>query len=133
PSNNSAIRVAIDLGVFEKLMQDEGSPKSSSQLGTAVGADPQLLGTFQSAHQITNTRPCEIQALKCTLHVSGRILRHLAAMGIIHETDADEYTSTTLSEALATKTHFSDGIPFVFVQDLLLHVAYSRTHANGSD
>ncbi|MCJ1306215.1 hypothetical protein MMC08_009033, partial [Hypocenomyce scalaris] len=82
PALSVAARVAIALNVFEHLSKDAG--KSSSELAALTGADPVLLG---------------------------RILKHLAAMGVIHEVDADSYASTSLARAL-TVPIYRDGIPF---------------------
>jgi hypothetical protein len=42
----AAIRVCIDLKLFDKMQEDGGSAKSVEQLAKMTGADPKLLGTF---------------------------------------------------------------------------------------
>lgn len=69
----AAFKIAVDLNLFEHLASDGGKPKRTSQLAEATGAEPELLE---------------------------RILKHLAAMGVIHEVDAALYESTRLSRAL---------------------------------
>lgn len=39
-----AIRVALDLDVYNTLSSDDGSPKSAAQLAAPKGADPVLIG-----------------------------------------------------------------------------------------
>ncbi|KAH8812941.1 S-adenosyl-L-methionine-dependent methyltransferase [Xylogone sp. PMI_703] len=83
---NSCMRVAIDIRLFDKL-KDKGEESIRSQeLAKMTETDPKLLK---------------------------RILRHLASMGVIRETDIDSYSSTPLSNAL-TQPKYRDGIPFCF-------------------
>lgn len=42
----AAIRVCIDLKLFDKMQENGGSAKSVEQLAKMTGADPKLLGTF---------------------------------------------------------------------------------------
>ena len=42
----AAIRVCIDLKLFDKMQEDGGSAKSVEQLAKMTGADPKLLGIF---------------------------------------------------------------------------------------
>ena len=44
PARYAAARLAIDLGLFEKLADDQGRAKSSTELATMAGADPRLAG-----------------------------------------------------------------------------------------
>jgi hypothetical protein len=39
-----ALRVALDLDVYNTLSSDDGSPKSAAQLAEPKGADPVLVG-----------------------------------------------------------------------------------------
>lgn len=84
PALSAVARVAIELNLFEKLTKDNSISKSTSQLATMTGADPALLG---------------------------RILKHLSAMGVLREVDADLYASTPLSNALAVPK-YRDALPF---------------------
>ncbi|KAI5464462.1 S-adenosyl-L-methionine-dependent methyltransferase [Mariannaea sp. PMI_226] len=69
PSRTAALRTAFELGLLEKLSQE---PQSSRQLATGTKAEPELVA---------------------------RVLKHLAANGIIRETDKDQYVSTPFSES----------------------------------
>ncbi|GKZ49885.1 hypothetical protein AbraIFM66951_002594 [Aspergillus brasiliensis] len=62
----AALETAVDLGVFTVLSQDD-KPKTADRLAAVTGADPTMLA---------------------------RILKHLAAMGVITETGPDEYRRT---------------------------------------
>lgn len=44
PFVNMAIRVCIDLKLFEKMQEDGAGAKSAEQLAKMTGADPRLLG-----------------------------------------------------------------------------------------
>ncbi|KAI9926121.1 hypothetical protein MW887_004583 [Aspergillus wentii] len=79
-----AIEVGIDLGLFSLLAHSE-QPKPVSELASRSGAEPALVG---------------------------RILKHLAAVGVVTETGMDEYQATRLSTTLAIK-RFSDAWPFI--------------------
>ncbi|MCJ1398246.1 hypothetical protein MMC11_001443 [Xylographa trunciseda] len=84
PTRYVATRIAIDLGLFEHLSEDEGSSKTKEQLASKAGADSNLIG---------------------------RILKHLASMRVIEEVAADTYKATPLSRAL-TVPKYRDAIPF---------------------
>ena len=43
-SLQAALRIAVDLRLFERMRQEESCPKSSGRLAEMVGADPLLLG-----------------------------------------------------------------------------------------
>ena len=73
PAHAAVIRTAVDLKLFERLEQDAGGPITTSKLAESTGADPELLA---------------------------RLLKHLAAMGTIYETDVDKWLPTALSKAL---------------------------------
>ena len=44
PTRQIALRVALDLDVYNTLSADNGSPKSAAQLAAPKGADPVLVG-----------------------------------------------------------------------------------------
>jgi hypothetical protein len=44
PIRNIALRVALDLDVYNTLSSDDESPKSAAQLAEPKGADPVLVG-----------------------------------------------------------------------------------------
>ncbi|KAL1983736.1 hypothetical protein VTN96DRAFT_9992 [Rasamsonia emersonii] len=78
----AAIEIAIDLGVFKVLAKDE-KPKSAAELAEATGAEPVFLS---------------------------RILKHLAAMGVIYERGPDVYAATNFAKTL-TIQKYGDGFP----------------------
>ncbi|KAI1775116.1 hydroxyindole O-methyltransferase [Hypoxylon cercidicola] len=84
PSAFIAIEIGIKIGLFRALSLVEGS-KKASDLAHKLNVDPALVG---------------------------RILRHLAAMGYITETGADEYKPTKFSTALNIR-EIGDGYPLV--------------------
>lgn len=79
--------MAIDLGIFEKLVEDEGRAKNTAELASVKNADPDLVR---------------------------RIVRHLAAMRMVKEVGPDSYAPTELSRAL-TAPKSRDGIPYWLV------------------
>ena len=83
PTRLLAIRIAIDLDLFG-LLSTESKPLTHVELAQATKADVNLMG---------------------------RILKHLATMSIIEETNVNTYKSTALSEAL-TVPKYRDAIPF---------------------
>lgn len=49
PTRTAAVRVGIDVGLFEKLAADDGKAKSSQQLADATKTDPALIGEWLTA------------------------------------------------------------------------------------
>ncbi|KAL3441960.1 S-adenosyl-L-methionine-dependent methyltransferase [Aspergillus insuetus] len=80
----AALETAVGLKLFNALGTDD-EPKSVVELANATGSDPALLG---------------------------RIMKHLAAMGVITETASDEYRSTGFSKVL-TVDKYSDAFPLM--------------------
>ncbi|KAL4795782.1 S-adenosyl-L-methionine-dependent methyltransferase [Aspergillus venezuelensis] len=80
----AALETAVALNLFNAL--DAGdSPKTVAQLAEVTGSDPALLG---------------------------RLMKHIAAMGVITETGRDEYKSTNFSKVL-TVEKYSDAFPLM--------------------
>ncbi|PYH92255.1 S-adenosyl-L-methionine-dependent methyltransferase [Aspergillus ellipticus CBS 707.79] len=75
------IETAVDLGIF-RLLSESDRPKSVVELSTATGADLQLLQ---------------------------RIMKHLAAVGVVAETGLDQYARNGVSQTLSC-TKYSDAI-----------------------
>jgi hypothetical protein len=46
PLVHAAVRVCIDLRLFEKMQEDSGRAKGVEQLAKMTSADPKLLGTL---------------------------------------------------------------------------------------
>ena len=44
PTRTAAVRIGIDIGLFEKLAADDGKAKNSQQLADATGTDRALVG-----------------------------------------------------------------------------------------
>lgn len=44
PTRTAAVRIGIDIGLFEKLAADDGKAKNSQQLAAATKADSALVG-----------------------------------------------------------------------------------------
>ncbi|KAJ5587182.1 uncharacterized protein N7459_002947 [Penicillium hispanicum] len=84
PTSFAGIETCIDLGIFDLLAQTN-KPKSVAELAKSTGAEPELLG---------------------------RIMKHLATMGVLVETNADEYTRNGLTTTLAIK-RYSDAWPCI--------------------
>ncbi|KAJ5131069.1 O-methyltransferase family 2 [Penicillium bovifimosum] len=78
----AALETGVDLDVFAVLSKDE-KPKTATDLAAATGADPVMLA---------------------------RILKHLAAMGVILETGPNEYRRTGISSSLSMK-RYNDAYP----------------------
>lgn len=49
PTRTAAIRISIDIGLFEKLAANDGKEKSSQQLADATKTDPALVGEWLPA------------------------------------------------------------------------------------
>ncbi|KAL9088464.1 MAG: hypothetical protein Q9165_006188 [Trypethelium subeluteriae] len=82
PARNTALRVAVDIGLLDHLLEGGGSPRDSTELATLCRADPVLLN---------------------------RLLKHLAAMQVIGETPEGLYYPNNLTRAL-TKPENNGGI-----------------------
>ncbi|KAL3260276.1 hypothetical protein ABHI18_004719 [Aspergillus niger] len=78
----AAVETGVNLGIFTVLSQDD-KPKTAGHLAAATGADPTVIA---------------------------RILKHLAAMGVITETGPDEYRRTGFSIAMMSN-RYSDSYP----------------------
>ena len=74
------IRTAIDVKLFEKLKEhrEGGTPQSSAELAELCGTDAVLMS---------------------------RMLKHLAAMGVVHEAGPDAYQPTSFSKALTVPVY----------------------------
>ncbi|KAL4899338.1 hypothetical protein BDW74DRAFT_171611 [Aspergillus multicolor] len=80
----AALETAVALDLFNALGTGDGS-KTVAELAESTGAEPALLG---------------------------RMMKHLAAMGVITETGCDEYCPTGLSKVL-TVEKYSDAFPLM--------------------
>ncbi|KAJ5625074.1 Winged helix-turn-helix transcription repressor DNA-binding [Penicillium lagena] len=80
----AAIHTGVDLGLFNVLSKDD-KPKTVKELAESTSADPVLLA---------------------------RIMKHLAAMGAVEETGADEYSPSGFSRVLAIE-RYNDAFPLM--------------------
>lgn len=90
PTRYTAIRLALDLKIFETLAADADRPKTVAELSDPIQADPALVT---------------------------RIARHLVAADVILEFDAATYGSSGLSHAL-TIPKYAGGIKCCFDSSL---------------
>jgi len=86
PANFALVRTAVDLQVFETLKNAGSTPVTVSALAKPANADPVFVH---------------------------RLMRHLAAMDIVHEASANEFTSTGFTNAL-TEDRFRGGIIYTY-------------------
>ncbi|RAH79729.1 S-adenosyl-L-methionine-dependent methyltransferase [Aspergillus japonicus CBS 114.51] len=84
----AAIETGINVGIFTALGTDD-SPKTVAQLAKTTNVDPVLL--------------------VCT---PGRMMKHLAAMGVLLETGKGTYQATGFSKTL-TEEKYSDAFPLM--------------------
>ncbi|KAF2720474.1 S-adenosyl-L-methionine-dependent methyltransferase [Polychaeton citri CBS 116435] len=91
PARNAAVRIAIDLHIFETLQASQQSKPSAPSV---------------TVSEIAETT-------KASSALLSRLLKHLAATHIIAETGVDSYAATTLSNALAQTGH-SEGVKYTY-------------------
>ena len=77
------------MGLFKALARNNGSPKKSTEIASAIGFD---------VDGLRESLPPNTFSLQLT--TPGRILRHQAAMGHIIQTGPDEYAPNNFSKAL---------------------------------
>ncbi|MCJ1263888.1 hypothetical protein MMC22_003758 [Lobaria immixta] len=113
PAMFAAIRLAVDLRLFEKLSEGGDVPTTVNQLANTTGTDVLLIG---------------------------RAMKHLAALNVVAEAGADQYLSTPLSNTLTNPSH-RDGIGWTFnatgpslrsLPAYLQHTGY-KNPSDGSD
>jgi hypothetical protein len=99
PTLYGAIITAIDCGIFSTMGENPDSLMSVIQLSEATQTDPALLSLLI----------CPKNAVYQPLNpFSGRIMKHLAAMGVVQERAVDVYFPTSLSLTLAL-AKYADG------------------------
>ena len=97
PTHNAAVRLGTEMHMFEAMMADGGSPKSSGAIADSM--DP----------------PAE--------HLTvARILRHLSAMGTVVETDKDVFAPRAYAQAL-TKENYRDSVDFTHYDWHRIHMS----------
>ena len=85
--------VGVDVGIFEALNESK-EPLSAATLAQKTGTAPELLGSKR------------MMAKKLSSWLSlGRILRFLAAEGLVKDTSKDHFTSNSTTSALADKSY----------------------------
>jgi len=109
-----ALRVALDLDVYNTLSSDDGSPKSAAQLAEPKGADPVLVGGcwFLSMH----LRAIMLWDQKTDdLFTTARMMRHLSAMSSVREVARDQYVHSKYSREL-TRNPAMDAFKYMYVR-----------------
>jgi hypothetical protein len=93
PLLTATIKICLDLGLFEKWSAVGHTSMTFHELSELVGKDPDTI------------RKLSVLSHELLLILPGRLLRHLAANGVIQDvTSAGEiYVQTPLSEALCAK------------------------------
>ncbi|KAI9687301.1 MAG: hypothetical protein M1822_002344 [Bathelium mastoideum] len=86
PARSAHCRIAIELKLFEAVKESGAQGISARELSSKTSADEVLVA---------------------------RIMKHLAATFIVHETEAGLYEATTFSNAL-TEPNFRDGIIYTY-------------------
>lgn len=86
PTRLFAARMALDLKLFDTLAADNGRPKSVTELAAPSSASPKLLN---------------------------RVLRHLAATKMVHQTGDEEYAQNEMSKYLE-HPKYREGICYLF-------------------
>ncbi|KAF2112724.1 putative hydroxyindole O-methyltransferase [Lophiotrema nucula] len=76
PPKWAMTRIGYDLNLFDKMLENNRSPKSCEELGKLTGADPKLLS---------------------------RMLKHLYCCGFVNETGSNEFAPNAITAALATR------------------------------
>ncbi|KAF6238136.1 hypothetical protein HO173_003770 [Letharia columbiana] len=88
PAHHAALRIAVDLGLFQKMAESGEKITSVTHLAALTDADVVLLA---------------------------RLMKHLASMGTLYEGEiAGTYSLTPLSKALSQHKKFQEAIPLSF-------------------
>ena len=85
PARTAQCKVAVDVGLFERLGKQGAGGRTANQLAEECGVEMGLMS---------------------------RLLKHLAAMNVVEEVSPDKYRATSLSEAL-TEPRSRDGITYI--------------------
>ena len=96
PTHSAVLRLGSEIQLFEALVADGGSPKSSQKI--ADNTNP------QTEHSLV-----------------ARMLRLLASMGTVRETGPDTFASTPLAEAMI-REDFKDSVAFMHDDYELSHI-----------
>jgi len=93
PLLNATMKTCLDLGIFEKWSALGHESMTGHELSELVGKDSDTI------------RESSVLSRKLSLIIPGRLLRHLAANGVLLEVTGTEetYVQTPLSEALCEK------------------------------
>ena len=87
PTHQAVVRLGLDIHLFEALASENGSPKTSREIAEAT--DP-----------------------KADADLVSRLLRHLAALGTVKETDVDTFAPTPFSISLMDE-RYRDTVYFI--------------------
>lgn len=144
----AAFNLGVDTGLWELMAKNESRPQRVDDLAKKLGIDPVLLGAWAPKHTrggaregVTDTAVLlarrKSKHEKTDHHVpTGRLLRHLGAMGYIEEMDEDEYRPTNFTQCLSLRV-IGDGYPAVLSSakaPIMFHeYARARGWANPDD
>ncbi|KIW83260.1 hypothetical protein Z517_02505 [Fonsecaea pedrosoi CBS 271.37] len=92
PSHLAALRMAVDLRLFDHLAADQGCPKTSDQIAAACSGEPWLVD---------------------------RMMKHLAAMNTLRQVDVNSYVPNPFAQAM-TKSIFRESI--VLMHDICIPI-----------
>lgn len=85
------LNFGVDSGLWVEMAKHIDKPQKVADLAATLGIDPVLLGAFHAS--VHMTIPTNVP--------TGRLMRHLGAMGYLIEVGADEYRSTNYTKALS--------------------------------
>ena len=105
--------------MFRVLAQTD-EPKTVTELAGVTGADAELLGRYPLTTEGKNTD---------AYRITGRLLKHLGAMGVVVETAVDTYRHNGLATTLSMP-RYSDPVPcmYVFIIRLCYTLARQPIH-----
>lgn len=95
PLQATVVRIALDLGLFEILGKAGPSGKSINELENDTGADPVFLSLSSFPWHD------KLLGVDAKLHISARLLRHLASTGVVDQADQVHFVATPISKALS--------------------------------
>lgn len=109
PARFAAIRLAVELKIFDILEQAGDAAVKVSQLASSTGAESPLIG--KRAIMPLNLFLGDALQVDFLILYAARTMKHLSAMNVVKEPNVDEFTSTHLSKSL-TIPKYRDGISY---------------------
>ncbi|KAL8770523.1 MAG: hypothetical protein Q9209_003779 [Squamulea sp. 1 TL-2023] len=109
PFQHAVVRVAIGLGIFEYLVEAGESGRTIEDIRNRTGVDATLLREF-CPFNVPSERVYKTDLM---LSCSARLLRTLAAIGVLHQADEYHWTATHLTHTCTNPT-IESGLKFMF-------------------